>query len=304
MARTALLSLLPAALIATGGGSSSSRPKVASSRSPRCSASASRFCLAAGSGPPGSSGQLSWSFASPSACRPWAVCFRTCAMERRARLLRDLPALRSGPAGPNARSRARRGVRVHRRRIARDRSAPRDLASAITFAGAAWPVTLIRDAPSTSRGVLLLLAALLLLAVLRAPSRGAGGGRPLWWARGWSSPRSSPSFARRGEGRSSSTGSSGSRTRGTGSRSRLRTCGRRLRRHPVPQGGDDGRTDDQGAPTRLLLARDHARLLPRRSLARGSPTITPAQIDGRDALFDDPLVPPALRTPRAGWSRR
>jgi protein-glutamine gamma-glutamyltransferase len=43
------------------------------------------------------------------------------------------------------------------------------LASAITFAGAAWPVTLIRDAPSTARGALLLVAALLLLAALRAP---------------------------------------------------------------------------------------------------------------------------------------
>jgi transglutaminase-like putative cysteine protease len=46
------------------------------------------------------------------------------------------------------------------------------LASALTFAGAAWPVTLIRDAPSTTRGALLLVAALLLLAALRP---GAGG---------------------------------------------------------------------------------------------------------------------------------
>jgi protein-glutamine gamma-glutamyltransferase len=50
------------------------------------------------------------------------------------------------------------------------------LASAITFAGAAWPVTLIRDAPSTARGAFLLLAALILLAALRAPeSRRVGG---------------------------------------------------------------------------------------------------------------------------------
>jgi transglutaminase-like putative cysteine protease len=50
------------------------------------------------------------------------------------------------------------------------------LAAAVTFAGAAWPVTLIRDAPSTARGVLLLLAALILLAALRGPEprRGAG----------------------------------------------------------------------------------------------------------------------------------
>jgi transglutaminase-like putative cysteine protease len=50
------------------------------------------------------------------------------------------------------------------------------LAAAVTFAGAAWPVTLIRDAPSTARGVLLLVTALILLAALRLPEarRGAG----------------------------------------------------------------------------------------------------------------------------------
>jgi transglutaminase-like putative cysteine protease len=45
------------------------------------------------------------------------------------------------------------------------------LASAITFAGAAWPVTLIREAPTAARGTLLLVAALLLLAVLRPGAR-------------------------------------------------------------------------------------------------------------------------------------
>jgi transglutaminase-like putative cysteine protease len=48
------------------------------------------------------------------------------------------------------------------------------LASALTFAGAAWPVTLIRDAASTTRGALILAAALVLLAALRP---GAGRGR-------------------------------------------------------------------------------------------------------------------------------
>jgi protein-glutamine gamma-glutamyltransferase len=49
------------------------------------------------------------------------------------------------------------------------------LAAAITFTGAAWPVTLIRDAPSTARGALLLVAALLLLALLRpGADRGLG----------------------------------------------------------------------------------------------------------------------------------
>jgi protein-glutamine gamma-glutamyltransferase len=48
------------------------------------------------------------------------------------------------------------------------------LAAGLTFAGAAWPVTLIRDAPSTARGALLLVAALVLLAALR-PSGGRGG---------------------------------------------------------------------------------------------------------------------------------
>jgi transglutaminase-like putative cysteine protease len=50
------------------------------------------------------------------------------------------------------------------------------LASALTFAGAAWPVTLIRDAPSTARGAFLLVAALLLLAALR-PGAGRGTGQ-------------------------------------------------------------------------------------------------------------------------------
>ena len=48
------------------------------------------------------------------------------------------------------------------------------LASALTFAGAAWPVTLIRDAPSTARGALLLVASLLLLAALRESRRAQG----------------------------------------------------------------------------------------------------------------------------------
>jgi protein-glutamine gamma-glutamyltransferase len=50
------------------------------------------------------------------------------------------------------------------------------LAAALTFAGAAWPVTLIRDAPSTARGALLLVAALILLAALR-PGAGRGTGQ-------------------------------------------------------------------------------------------------------------------------------
>lgn len=45
------------------------------------------------------------------------------------------------------------------------------LASVLTFAGAAWPVTLIRDAPSTARGTMLLVAALILLAALRPGPR-------------------------------------------------------------------------------------------------------------------------------------
>jgi protein-glutamine gamma-glutamyltransferase len=49
------------------------------------------------------------------------------------------------------------------------------LAAALTFAGAAWPVTLIRDAPTAARGLLLLVAALLLLAALRPGPRHAAG---------------------------------------------------------------------------------------------------------------------------------
>jgi protein-glutamine gamma-glutamyltransferase len=50
------------------------------------------------------------------------------------------------------------------------------LASALTFAGAAWPVTLLRDAATTARGALLLVAALILLAALR-PGAGRGTGQ-------------------------------------------------------------------------------------------------------------------------------
>jgi transglutaminase-like putative cysteine protease len=50
------------------------------------------------------------------------------------------------------------------------------LASGLTFAGAAWPVTLIRDAPTTTRGALLLVAALILFAALR-PGAGRGNGQ-------------------------------------------------------------------------------------------------------------------------------
>jgi transglutaminase-like putative cysteine protease len=50
------------------------------------------------------------------------------------------------------------------------------LGSALMFAGAAWPVTLIRDAPTTTRGALLLVAALILLAALR-PGAGRGTGQ-------------------------------------------------------------------------------------------------------------------------------
>ncbi|MFL5929843.1 MAG: transglutaminaseTgpA domain-containing protein [Gaiellaceae bacterium] len=50
------------------------------------------------------------------------------------------------------------------------------LAATLTFVGAAWPVTLIRDAPTTARGALLLVAALVLLAALR-PGAGRGVGQ-------------------------------------------------------------------------------------------------------------------------------
>jgi transglutaminase-like putative cysteine protease len=45
------------------------------------------------------------------------------------------------------------------------------LAAAVTFAGAAWPVTLVPEGASTLRGVLILAAALLLLAALRPGAR-------------------------------------------------------------------------------------------------------------------------------------
>jgi transglutaminase-like putative cysteine protease len=45
------------------------------------------------------------------------------------------------------------------------------LAAALTFAGTAWPVTLIHDAPAASRGLFLLVAALILLAALRPGPR-------------------------------------------------------------------------------------------------------------------------------------
>jgi protein-glutamine gamma-glutamyltransferase len=49
------------------------------------------------------------------------------------------------------------------------------LASAAMFAGAAWPVTLVPDRTSTGRGALLLASALILLAALRPGARRGGG---------------------------------------------------------------------------------------------------------------------------------
>ncbi|MBA2361388.1 MAG: transglutaminase domain-containing protein [Actinobacteria bacterium] len=49
------------------------------------------------------------------------------------------------------------------------------LAAAATFAGAAWPVTLVPEAATTTRGALMLATALLLLAALRPGARRAGG---------------------------------------------------------------------------------------------------------------------------------
>ena len=49
------------------------------------------------------------------------------------------------------------------------------LAAATTFAGAAWPVTLVPEQASTARGALLLAAALILLASLRPGVRRGGG---------------------------------------------------------------------------------------------------------------------------------
>jgi transglutaminase-like putative cysteine protease len=49
------------------------------------------------------------------------------------------------------------------------------LAAAATFAGAAWPVTLVPEQASTARGALLLAAALVLLASLRPGVRRGGG---------------------------------------------------------------------------------------------------------------------------------
>jgi transglutaminase-like putative cysteine protease len=48
------------------------------------------------------------------------------------------------------------------------------LAAAVTFAGAAWPVTLVPEGAGTARGVLLLAAALLLFAALRPGARRGG----------------------------------------------------------------------------------------------------------------------------------
>ncbi|MBD0339320.1 MAG: transglutaminase domain-containing protein, partial [Thermoleophilia bacterium] len=49
------------------------------------------------------------------------------------------------------------------------------LAAATTFAGAAWPVTLVPEQATTTRGVLLLASALILLAALRPGARRGGG---------------------------------------------------------------------------------------------------------------------------------
>jgi protein-glutamine gamma-glutamyltransferase len=173
------------------------------------------------------------------------------------------------------------------------------LASAITFAGAAWPVTLIRDAPSTTRGVLLLLAALLLLAVLRAPESRRGGGQTALVGAGVVLAAlvavSSPAVAKGGflnwEQWEPYT-----RDRKPVSVSYVWDADYDGIKFPkeattVLTIKAPRRVSYWRATTLDYFLDDHWR--------EGSPTITPVQIDVRDALIDDPLVPARAQDPES-----
>jgi transglutaminase-like putative cysteine protease len=173
------------------------------------------------------------------------------------------------------------------------------LASAITFAGAAWPVTLIRDAPSTARGALLLLAALVLLASLRAPESRRGRGQTALVGTGVVLAAlvavSSPAVAKGGflnwEQWEPYT--------------RAKEA---VVVSYVWNADYDGIKFPQEATTVLTIKAPRRVSYWRATTLdyflddhwhEGSPTLSPVAIDDRDALVDDPLVPPRARDPEA-----
>lgn len=172
------------------------------------------------------------------------------------------------------------------------------LAAAVTFAGAAWPVTLIRDAPSTARGVLLLVTALILLAALRLPEARRGAGQTALVGAGVLLAAliavSSPAVAKGG----------------FLNWEQWEPYTRPEKPVTVSYVWDsdyDGiRFPKQGTPVLTIEA-------PRRGASywrattldsflddhwiHDAPTIEPVSIDDRDALLNDPLVPPRAQDP-------
>jgi transglutaminase-like putative cysteine protease len=177
------------------------------------------------------------------------------------------------------------------------------LAAALTFAGAAWPVTLNRQAPTTARGILLLLSALLLFALPRRPEARRGGAQTVLAGAGIvlaaAIAVSSPAVAKGGF-----------------------LNWERWEPYTRPKPPTDVsyvwnadyngiKFPKQGTPVLTIKAprgvsywrattldsffKDHW-------IERASP-IEPVPVDDRDALIADPLVPPAARDPDS-WLRQ
>ena len=176
------------------------------------------------------------------------------------------------------------------------------LAAATTFAGAAWPVTLIADRESTARGVVLLAAALLLLAALR-PTAGRGTGQALLvgatvavaalvavsspsvakggfldWQRWEPYVRSAPPVSVQYAWDSDYDGINFPKKATT------------VLKVTAPR-----RSPYWRATTLDVFLDDHWR--------EDSDTLEPVRIGSRDALIADPLLPPQARQP-ANWMRQ
>ena len=195
------------------------------------------------------------------------------------------------------RSGSRSVSRSPRRRAARSRR------SRLLVVGAGWPATLLSDGHDLLRGAVILAAALLLLAGLRAGRRRTLARAAPCSAAPSSPPRSPPRRSRPSRRASSSTG-----RRGIPTRARRAAVGVRYVWDANYDGftlaaQDDDGAEGQGAGALPLLARDDARPVQRLTLGREPQPHPPALFDGRlDLTQDDPLAPAAARDPQR-WSK-
>jgi transglutaminase-like putative cysteine protease len=176
------------------------------------------------------------------------------------------------------------------------------LAAAITFAGAAWPVTLIRHAPSTVRGALLLVAALILLAALRKGAR-RGAAQAVLVGAGVVVAAlvavSSPAVAK-GEFLNWEHWEPYTRPQKPVSVSYVWDAdysGIRLPKRPttVLTIKAPRRVSYWRATTLDSFIDDHWR--------ESAVTVDPIRLNGQDALISDPLVPPQAREP-SNWTKQ